>query len=768
MSSIVSLQVADKFFLNRQSIAITAPPKPVDLPVNHIVVIDCSGSMYGDLPEIRSQLKNRLPSLLRDEDTISILWFSGRDQFGVLIEDYEVATAQDLSNLNKAIDRFLKPMGLTGFKQPLEESKAVIERITKKRPGGIFSLFFMSDGYDNQWRENEILSAMEAMSDQLASAAVVEYGWYANRPLLTKMAERVGGNMLFAENFMQYDPLFEGAMKRRIQGGKKVEVKLDDIPLYGLVYGMREGEILTFACPMDAKVLVPEGLDEIYYFTGAAFGKVERSIFDAVVGPWHPAMYAAVSMFSQRMLSNEVFKILKVLGDVRLVKQFTNCFGKQAYSNFQAEASTAVFDTKKRFVEGYDPNAVPREDAFTVVDLLHVLAEDEGNLFYPNHPLFEYKRTGRKAIQSSTVLNEAEADKLAEITAKLATTREPAKIKALQDEINAIVEKKDEGLVFEATDRDAGMPVSRLVFNEKRPNVSAQVTYAGTVKLPDNSHKKVPNPFPTKIVRNYTVIRDGIINVGVLPVTLTRDTWSKLIAEDVVSGEWSADHVFEIDLKAIPVINRKMVKEVSAKELFENEYKLTKLEAAQKVFKYFKDESVGKGASDDWKVMYGDEAAAWLDGLGFKGYGFSPKTVLSEATDFYLGKELTVSIKGLSSLPPVKDVIAKIDGKKKLTAREALLVPAIEEIREFFNSKVFKGSTNQASLLKVWIEDKAKEAIRQTRELRRTLSQIKFAIVVGQTWPKEFTSLDDNEMSLTVDGDEIACTLTMKEVEVKI
>ena len=52
--------------------------KAVEVPVNHIFVIDCSGSMSYDLPKIRKQLKNKLPSLLKQDDTVSLVWFSGK------------------------------------------------------------------------------------------------------------------------------------------------------------------------------------------------------------------------------------------------------------------------------------------------------------------------------------------------------------------------------------------------------------------------------------------------------------------------------------------------------------------------------------------------------------------------------------------------------------------------------------------------------------------------------------------------------------------
>ena len=93
----------------------------VNQPTNHLVIIDCSGSMHSQLPMIRHQLKNKLPSLLKADDTISIIWFSGRDQCGLLADKVKVSNLNDLNHLNTSIDRWLNPMNLTGFVQPLQQ-----------------------------------------------------------------------------------------------------------------------------------------------------------------------------------------------------------------------------------------------------------------------------------------------------------------------------------------------------------------------------------------------------------------------------------------------------------------------------------------------------------------------------------------------------------------------------------------------------------------------------------------------------------------------
>lgn len=275
MSNQYSYKVSDNLYLIRQTIASgkQAAVKPVEVPTNHVVVIDCSGSMYGELPKIREQLKKKLPKLLKDTDTVSIIWFSSRGQFGTLLEAEPVATLTDLQSVNQAIDRWLRPMSLTGFKEPMEEASRVIDRISKKRPNTVFSLFFMSDGCDNQWSRAEILKATEKTAAGLASTTIVEYGYYADRPLLTAMAEKAGGSLIFSEDFDRYAPQFEAAMQKRPVGAKKVEVKVGGDPIGAFVYALQDGDLLTFAVE-EGKVSVPEGLAEVYYVSPTKVGEL--------------------------------------------------------------------------------------------------------------------------------------------------------------------------------------------------------------------------------------------------------------------------------------------------------------------------------------------------------------------------------------------------------------------------------------------------------------------------------------------------------------
>lgn len=784
-----SYAINDSLFLVHETIdTSTEPKKAAAGPTNHILVIDCSGSMYYDLPRIREQCKKKLPKLLNENDTVSIVWFSGRGQFGTLIEGEKVASLTDLQAVNGAIDRWLNVVGLTGFKEPLVEVKALTERVNKTNPGA-FSLFFMSDGCDNQWDRGQILQAVEDAAPNLSAATFVEYGYYADRPMLTAMAEKAGGTLIFSDSFDKYDAVFDATMKKQVVGGKKVEITLPNADFVGgFAFALDQGDLYTFSIE-NGKISVPDGLGEVFFLSPAAVGKksannmeyISKVCWQTPAATNEPspiyfdAVYAAISLFATRMKSDIVRPLLKASGDVAMIEQFANCFGKQAYSDFMDTAKAAAFKAGGRFTTGWDPNKVPKDDAFTVLGMLRLLASDDDNRVHFNHPSFSYSRIGRGRTDANKVLTKADHEEIEKLTKELATIKDPGEAVKISARIQEITDKPP-ALTFteDATKAAEGYSISNLTYNENRPNISVLVRKEGIVDLSSRKDKpkSVPTSFPTFIFRNYTVIKDGLVNVATLPMKLTADSRAeieKLVADgDIPVGAVQVDNgIHLIHLDKLPVINALMVKETSAKALFTSQYAMLHAKGEQKVYNSFKKNLGIEKKSEGFVDTYGEDAAAWLKEQGFTDYsGFSPKSVSAESTDYYMGKELKVKLKGLSSLPTLAKVQEGIT-KGKLTASAELMSSTVTEVEKYLDGK--SDTDDVKAETAEWLTEKAAEATKEARRHMFNMANTKFAIVVGQTWFTEFSSLDEDTLDVTMpDGKTITGTVEMKEVKINI
>ncbi|WP_434716008.1 vWA domain-containing protein [Paraburkholderia sp. A3RO-2L] len=727
MTSIVQLGGAS---LALQKLPVVA--KPVPAPVHHLIAIDISGSMYSDLPELRTHLKNKLATLVGVNDTVSLIWFSGRGQCGTLVEAMKVNGVADLSTLHAAIDRYLVATGLTGFKEPLEMAGTIVDRLKAKAPAALFNLFFLTDGYENQSPEKDVLAVCKAIAPKLDTAAIIEYGYYCNRPLLTKMAEILGGKLVFSEDFQSYAVAFEGAMSGST---KKVPVKLDYAPSTGYVFALAGENLLTFTPDADNVVMVPEGLTSVAYFTDgrptiAGLKEIARKPekFDHTKHT-DALIFASLVPLAQRMETDSVFSVLGALGDVALVNTFSSAFSKEDYSRFEAEVLAAAADPAKRYVAGYDPAAVPKEDAYTVLELLSDLSGSADNLFYPYHSAFAYERIGaaRKA--------------------------------------------NDEEVRFEIEDKSKGYPINGLVWSEDRPNVSVRVRVDGKVLLPSSSRPAgIPAEIESFIYRNYTVIKDGIVHTRKLPVSLTEATFTKLQANGLLAGEtWAAGKVFVLEFPKLPVINRKMVKGTTAKDTFKMVVELAHLKGAQKVFNDWRDR-ISPKESKKYIALYGEAGAEYLKSVGVTEYnGFNPAGTTVKSGDFYMAKELKIAIKGLSSLPKVLDVENALDSKKKLKISEFVMSDAIKRLDAFMSSDVYTKAADGSALLGTWLEGEQKAIVAKTRELIEQLAQRKFSIVVGHIWFSDMPSLDANSLDIEVPGyGPVTVTATLKDVEVAL
>ena len=61
--------------------------KPVEQSVNHVFAVDVSGSMYDVLPKMRSHIKSKLALLVKPKDTVSIIYFSSKSQYGEVYKE---------------------------------------------------------------------------------------------------------------------------------------------------------------------------------------------------------------------------------------------------------------------------------------------------------------------------------------------------------------------------------------------------------------------------------------------------------------------------------------------------------------------------------------------------------------------------------------------------------------------------------------------------------------------------------------------------------
>lgn len=152
MNKTTNFQIGEQLWVVTEPLQkTTAPPATA---VDHVFVIDCSGSMSADLPKLQTHIKSRISKILKPNDTLTLIWFSGRHEFGTILENVTATSLRELKSIHDTIDRWLRPVGLTGFLQPLQALA------TKLQNGNPKNVVFMSDGADNQWPRAQVLEVL--------------------------------------------------------------------------------------------------------------------------------------------------------------------------------------------------------------------------------------------------------------------------------------------------------------------------------------------------------------------------------------------------------------------------------------------------------------------------------------------------------------------------------------------------------------------------------------------------------------------------------
>jgi len=658
----VSLKVANKLNIARISDFVTGEPT-VYAGTNVVFCVDVSGSMYSELPKLRTQLKNKLAEIMDKNDTVSILWFSGKGECGVVQEVVKIKDVKKLKVLNDMIDKFLQTVGVTSFDGPINLTQTVVKNIRKDNQNPI-NFIFLSDGGHNDGAWSDVEKAMDNLAPVIDSTTIIEYGFYADSDRLTQMAERLGGSKIFSKNFDDYEAQIESVIAGKV--GKRIEVDITSFKKslkqqFLVSYDADTNSVSTYSSDRKDSISVPEGVTELYALTTEESVDGTMELAEAKEG-----LLSLIVGLSDRWKFELVEQLITFSKFKELIDKFGKSYGKQGINEFK-DSALELIQTDIKDIEIATKAYKVSAKAYCVLDLLGDLMEGN-NLVNIYSPLFQYSRTG--AVRTAR---------------KILTSQDRAKLstsKSVKDAGKVLEEVK--GTKFTPNPAN-GYSLTDLTWNSDRANVSMKFKIEGKVKLPTNEFGL--DSVDTFIWRNYTIIKDSILNFSELPVFLDDATFKKLSKKIPNSLQSIGDNEYLIDLAELPLINKSYIQKADLQGLAEKEALLMANKAEQKYLNYLKKSStlgtIKKGTREFTK--------AELEFLKDQGVdmnkGYSPLTDKVESKDFYMAPRLRTRVKGCSNLPSIEAVTKKIDENKKLNAGDELISTSIEKYDDNLTDK---------------------------------------------------------------------------------
>lgn len=718
------VQINKNLFLVEKEIEINLSKK-VKEPTQHIWVYDRSYSMSGELSRLTKDLVAKAKEIPVG-DTLSLGWFSGEGQHKFILKGFKITDEQDYSLLEKAIEKNNTPVSCTCFSEILVDSGEVIEDLSfiSKR----FSLVFFSDGYpvvSNYSKEIEsIFSAIEKIEGKITSSCLVGYGNYYNRELMLDMAERLGGSLIHSEDIPHFSIALSDIIEKSSDNQPKVNYQFKDSkPTMGVIFSIDGGTLNLYKQREDGSIgYVPSsvGFNNVYYLTDKILGNEKEVIISQnhILRPCKEtslvsALYGVSCILNQKAKTDIALETISVLGDKYYIDLLSNSYTNAEYGNAENQLKDAMSSQKNRLLSDYDNKYLPDENAFCLLDLIELLQKDDKAHFYPYNPNFKYKRIGAAS---------------------------------------KVVGKYPE---FEP-EKNVKCKLSDLAWNESKLNLSLRAKIKGTVDLKKGFKEVGLNKtYPTHIYRNYTLVKDGFLNMNTLPVSMSKSSFDQIQKQGMLTGyTYEEGHIYDLPLKSIPVMNRAIAKgKTSANELAEKVLQQTHYEAMLKVYNNYESSLKEKVEAEDSLTA---DQKEFLEENGVTRNGFSPKTEKLDPVDYYYAKEFNISIKGLSTLPAVKDVKAKLASGKDLTPREKLMEPAIS----LYENCPINNPSDSVRL--AWLQGEITKNKIELVKVRTEVQKTKFSVILGKKWFEEFSSRE--EKTLNYKGYDF--TFDLKEVKV--
>jgi hypothetical protein len=702
--------------------------------LNHIWIYDRSGSMSGVLGNLAKDLIKRAKEIPVG-DTITLGWFSSSGgEFDFMLKGFKITEKRDYKILEDTINKNKSTIGMTCFSEILQDTDSVIKNLSAISKN--FALCFFTDGYPTTYPyEKEvkaIRAAIDKISGKVASSLMVGYGDYYNKELMSQMAEWFGGSMIHSENLPAFSVALETFTKDARENGTKVAIDLEmDLHKDDLVFGINGQQINVYShtgSMMGTRQIdfVPTqaSRDSVYFLTELKPSGEEVKLAEGdLQRPTNReslirGVYAAANLLTQRTKTDVALEVLARVGDKDMIDSVSNAFTNAEYGRAEAKMQEAVTNPKRRFMQGVKMNYLPKEDAFCVLDVVKLLMQDDDAYFYPYHESFDYKRIGASS-----------------------------KPKAGYPE-------------FQADKAKAKCALNKLNWNETMLNLSVLAQIPGTIELTgDYAKHGFGKTYPTFVWRNYALIKDGFLNVPKLAVTASDETTKILRKEGLIESADVGTGVMVLDLTKVPVINRAIANgKTSATALCKKAHRELELKGMIKALNYLHDQLDPEGTSKLGKGALTADQELYLQSQGVGRNGFSPPVDKLPATDFYMAKEFDIKMKGLSSLPSVKDVLEKSAKGGKLTPSALLVKAGLDHA----DSHMTKSMKKDARLN--WLADEVKALKSDLISVRSEIQETKFAVILGKKWFDEFTSREKS--TLTLGGVEY--TLSVGETKVEL
>ncbi|OHD18667.1 MAG: hypothetical protein A2Y38_19540 [Spirochaetes bacterium GWB1_59_5] len=509
------------YLVDREDLGASNATTAVPDPSEHILVIDVSGSMCGDIADMRSTIEKllTLEEFNNDALKVSLISYSSHGDCRIHFQKVTVAEVMAPGSKHLAEIRKLNVRGLTGISQALQVAETLIDdKVTT-------CISLHTDGYANDPSPYSEAQHLVAVANAIAQhprafCNTVAYRANCDFPLLTALANKLSGRCIQAQGIKQvYQALHDTTALLASKVAPVIEAGIGNADFVAFV--SRSGQKILGGTESLKVRGVAESDDKLLF----RYRKVTEADFNASSAPLDEGLPLLAFARVQVALGNlNLAKYAMITTRNKGLRQHARALVGSEVAAMTADLERHLFsDLTCAWATEYGLGATGP----AILDVLGLLTEYQKSIRVNVKALASgYKRRGLKRV-AGTRLADGTIEK----------PKYDLKPKGPQGEWIAL----------------SGVEINRA-------NATANlrlVQDANLVAVPDGT--VIPEvagiPLDLKSFNNYTVVGDGVINVPVLPIrTSDKRCFQALKDKGLVTGEFNPEAQLDLDLSKLPVV----------------------------------------------------------------------------------------------------------------------------------------------------------------------------------------------------------------------
>lgn len=519
-------------------------PENLDKPTvaHSIIIIDRSGSMYGEIEKLKEYLLKllTLDEYLNTELVITLISYSS---VGDVKCHFQRIPITEIMQSNSEYQQEIKKIhvtGLTCISQSLEIAKSLIQEFTSnENEGELTAISLHTDGFANDPSYNLELKKIEKIAEELNKFNVIintiSYSNYADFKLLSKLSNLGSGNCIQANNVKQvYDSLYQTNKLLTSSVIPPVEETLIKGYDYQVFVSQTAKKILGSNYTLKIRGLKPEDNGMFYKYrqisaeeyenlTNIPTSQTNESVFafiktNLAEGNLNLAKYALVSTFDDTLTQTHS----KALTNLQIM-------------NFSQDIEAVIFNPK--LLKKHEIlSAVKVNNKVSILELIDILeANQKGIIINLKHLQKNYQRKGLKRVEGKR----DEEDNLIKPLLKTVTI-------------------------------DSGEYVPMGKFNINHNTATINMLIPRKVKLVTQDKGKQISEVAGILINdlnqynNYTVVSDGEINIDSFRVKINSEKTFNLLKEKglltiegSIPDQFNFTKEYEINLADLPLVSFK-------------------------------------------------------------------------------------------------------------------------------------------------------------------------------------------------------------------